>query len=995
MTKVAGSYESVIRGVSQQAPHIRRSGQHGEQVNIISDPVKGAVRRHGSRQQAAATFSSATDEHWDPLLEDTADHEVLSFRVGDKEYDLIYRASAVATGMPNNLSTMFLFSKTDKVFCPIHTTGDSGMVAINELIKDGGFSAAVNVGQYVVLGMNRPPADRVVTLDNWNVTNVNARYHHLWVRGSAYNRTFTITVTLVDGTRVTGSYTSPSSGYPHPLDTSDIRPKIPTSGGGATNANERLVASGVQDSEDADFDGYAIVTPLYLWARTAVPTTVTDVDTSTTLSYTSGNPGAAQYTIRGDRLVLPSTRAGHTITVVYNHWNLTDNPSYQQQVNDRTNEYNSAVTAWITTAAAGASPDGIGRGLFNALADACWDLGYWRPVAFPLPSGTNYITDRNNWSALNFRGISTAGGRLTLDIKDVEVSDGGDGSLIRAVSQTVTDIDKVGPYDKANRVIKVLPKDGDAAAVTYLKAVPKSGVVDTANPHIPVEVIWQETAGVEVHPRNCVVYGTVHRLPSGVDALVLGTSKPTIDLAVSTLLGTAYADTPAILPSVSGDLNTFELPRFFTNPVSYLGLFQDRLVIGSGAELFMSRPGDYFNWFPKSTTTVNDDDPVQLVAYGTETDTIRRSTTYDRNLMLFGSQFQYVVSGRVPITPANGALVPISAHEDATAAAPVASGNYVFYGREANGFASLHQIQAGLVADSPESYEITQAVGSYLHGTPVQIIPFTAPNILVVRTTDYRDGFYVYSYLDSAASQERLFDSWSRWVWSDKLGKVIGLAADHGYLMVYMLFKFQVAEGEFTYGVRAERFSFDTELSNHPYLDGLNQRGDPFQPFAAGLDLSDVACAFDATSEHHLIGAPAARVTELEQFGDGSALWVGWQYPAYLTPTNPYKRDQNGKAVLTGRTTIIRLILSLVETAGFTVDMQRGDTIRRVQDSSARRVSPTTLPGIQPVETYQETAMLGGEVREFSYTLAAKQWLPFCVSAIEYVGQYFNNTRRM
>ena len=46
--KVESSYDSLLRGVSQQVPQERAIGQHTEQVNMLSDPVNGLARRHGS-----------------------------------------------------------------------------------------------------------------------------------------------------------------------------------------------------------------------------------------------------------------------------------------------------------------------------------------------------------------------------------------------------------------------------------------------------------------------------------------------------------------------------------------------------------------------------------------------------------------------------------------------------------------------------------------------------------------------------------------------------------------------------------------------------------------------------------------------------------------------------------------------------------------------------------------------------------------------------------
>ena len=52
MSKVSGAYPSLSRGVNQQPFEARLDGQHGEQVNMWSDPVHGLSRRRGTTRQA-------------------------------------------------------------------------------------------------------------------------------------------------------------------------------------------------------------------------------------------------------------------------------------------------------------------------------------------------------------------------------------------------------------------------------------------------------------------------------------------------------------------------------------------------------------------------------------------------------------------------------------------------------------------------------------------------------------------------------------------------------------------------------------------------------------------------------------------------------------------------------------------------------------------------------------------------------------------------------
>ena len=55
MSKVSGTYPSLSRGVNQQPFEARLDGQHGEQVNMWSDPVHGLSRRRGTTLQSCYT----------------------------------------------------------------------------------------------------------------------------------------------------------------------------------------------------------------------------------------------------------------------------------------------------------------------------------------------------------------------------------------------------------------------------------------------------------------------------------------------------------------------------------------------------------------------------------------------------------------------------------------------------------------------------------------------------------------------------------------------------------------------------------------------------------------------------------------------------------------------------------------------------------------------------------------------------------------------------
>lgn len=853
MAKVSGSYASVVRGVSEQVPQDRRPGQHFEQVNMISDPVRGLARRHGSLLQdekVVATYSEATHTKW---LADTARHRVFTFFVGGVEYDIIYRARADTQSL-GGTTFAWAFNKDTKKLIPVVLGSDTLMTSL----LAGGVSAVVNVGKYIFLAGNTV-VPTYTAVDKWAAT-ANSRKMAVWFRGGAYSRNFTVTLTKTDGTKISKSYKTLSSSYPHLLSTADI------------------------------------------------PATASD---------------------------------------------------YQKQVNDRVNAYNSEVNKWIGTAAADITPENISeklRALFAADGITC-----------SVQAGTICFDDAN--------------------FNEVSVDDGGDGTLARAVGGQVPNIDLVSGVHYPGKIVKVRPKKNNGKDALYLVAVAKDGTGSWT------EVTWKEVAGYEMTPQAVFAIGTIKNETLYISGTAAG---------LTTLTGDP---TPTFKVNDVGDDITSPLPYFMGKKIDYLGLFQDRLVIGSGAVLFFSRPGDYFNWFKSSVLSVADDDPVELYALGSEDDTIKTSTTYDRNLMLFGKRKQYTVNGRQPLSPKSAAIVVISSHEDAVDADPINSGNFVFYSKTRAGITSVHQIQMGTLADSPESFNISQQLDLYIRGKPVELVAVTSPNAILLRTDNARNQLYTYAYLDNATGAERLFDSWSRWKWDEKLGQIVGLSRHDGDILVYCLRTGLDKNGVRKVWIACDRFVLDTDLSAYPYADSLRPTVNVLTPTNDSFmnpmsELSEVlylAHGADKGSKAFL-GSDLAHVdTFLEQYPAAPVeTWAGVHFDAYVTPTNPYMRDQQGNAIVIGRLTLSRLSVSVADSGGVKVTVSTVAGTRTSTDFSGRIIGrQSNKVGVAPIVTTVVPATIGKEVRECSYTLWARNFQPLTVTAIEWTGQYFNNARRV
>ncbi len=628
---------------------------------------------------------------------------------------------------------------------------------------------------------------------------------------------------------------------------------------------------------------------------------------------------------------------------------------YQKQVNDRVNAYQAAVTQWLGTAAAAIQPQAIAQSLVTALnaAGAGTALG-------------GAVT--RSGAVINLGAVSPK------VIESIRVDDGGDGSSIKATWQTIEDPAFLPPLAVPGHVVRIQPKEN--GEVYYLRAEGTGTGLQG--------VVWQEAAGVTgiLNSPFClsVLYdGTlfVAESPAALQAMLDAVS--------------AGVEVPALAVRASGDEDTNAMPYFAGRAVTYIGVFQDRLALGSGPVMNFSRIGDYFNFFKSSVLTVKDDDPVEIYSTGSEDDVIRHGVFFDRNLVLFGDKQQYPISGKVPLTPATATMIQSSSHRDATLVRPISQGDLVFYAKVEDGSVNVYQIAVGNVEDTTNSTEVTQQLDSYIEGNPLDMVGLSMPDTVVVRTDARPHSLYILRYLDSM-TRERVLEAWSRWDFNPALGVIVGIGSYKDRLRITYARTNQAGTELY---LAVDEAQMVPGQAKRPHLDSI-------RPHVIG-DASPVwhamwgAYGADTISTRRWQGVKSNNLADLfDDVGEDASCWVGVPYESFATLTSPYPRDNSDAVITVGRTTVNRLVISYASTGALGVFLDSPYEqqvvlrfIGNVVGADVNRVGEITLQrGVQ-------SAAIGREVREYAATVTALDWFPLAVTAIDWVGQYLNNTKRV
>lgn len=834
--KVANSYASLLRGVSQQVPQDRAEGQHTEQVNMLSDPVNGLARRHGSIWQAEQQIADQSNDQWAFAATDFSSYVTLPFDSGGKSYVIGYRKTTASSNPSDTLPLFFVYNKTDKTFLPtVRPTIDPYLDAI------GGVAAATQVGKYLFFAGRQATVG--TSVDLWG-SSTNRAKAVFWVRGGAFSRTFTVKATTSGGTTYTFSHTTPPSSYQGVLDTSDI---------------------------------------------------------------------------------------------------LTSDPDYTKKVNDRVNAYNAAVTAWIGTSTAAIQPEAIALALLTA-AGGVWPTAplLWRETTVQLT-----------------------------DCVSLTVSDGGDNSLIIGVDNEVTSASAVCPVHFHDKVVKV--RGANSAEAYYLKAVPVNPAATGVT-----EVTWEEGTA------------TVHTIDDGLlYGLIEGGTFYYASRAVR--LNTIIPGThPTIAPSTVGDNDTSPIPFFVGQKITYLGTFQNRLLVGAGGVLALSRTEDYLNFFRSTVLTVPGDDPFEMLPQGSADDELRHGVLYDRDLVIFGKKRQYAISGQQALTPTSASMPVMAAYEDSADCGPAAAGGFIFYTKQVDEATGVYQIQPGQTENSPESFPASSQVATYIQGASTELAVSTgSPSHLIVRTEGNPHGCYLFSYLDK--QDGRKMDAWSRWDFATDLGYLIGASTVSTGILTFWLRR---KPGTVTTYIVADLVPLKTGLSNRPYLDSSR----PWASLASGSlvtgSVGNWAAAYGAESTRRFIGAALATAGSLVTNYGTTGLYAGALQAAYFIPTNPYMRDGKDKAILSGRLTVTKFTLAYKDSVGLKWAVTANGLTNEVEFTGRLLGDLSNIVGTEPVSSGQITLPVGRETRQYSLKVMARDWYPLTVTALEYTGQFFNRVQR-
>jgi hypothetical protein len=473
-----------------------------------------------------------------------------------------------------------------------------------------------------------------------------------------------------------------------------------------------------------------------------------------------------------------------------------------------------------------------------------------------------------------------------------------------------------------------------------------------------------------------------------------------------------------------GDSLTNPAPDFIGQKIRDVSGFQSRLVFIAGQHVVMSRTNIEVDFFKQSATTSVSSDPIGVRSTAQTEFNMEWVVPFDRDLIIFATTSQFLITGSSALTPSNAALVQTTNFDMGVAARPASTGRTLLFPFSNGSYAGVKEFFSSAGVDASEAVSITQVQDEYMKGKVSKITASTNFAFVIVQTDhpDEARTLFVHQYYFDGVDKAQ--SSWSRW---DFPYDIMNLFFDASQLYVLIRDPANVYM----------QLTLNLDIPNNP---------DTGYPIA--LDLVDNYTVSEVSGEYALTGYvavdyaevgateesssyldlpwPDARLVQgigcaipgqaitgplISDLGDGTYRYIvsastappgttviaGLSYISLVKPTMPFIRDANG-ASIKGSKLVVTEFIVYYEDSGYI----------QATLSSKYRASDRQSSNVEIVTAFDPNDPEGRGIRSGEYiipwgersdwselTISSDDVRPLTITEVEWVGQILTRGRRL
>jgi len=456
----------------------------------------------------------------------------------------------------------------------------------------------------------------------------------------------------------------------------------------------------------------------------------------------------------------------------------------------------------------------------------------------------------------------------------------------------------------------------------------------------------------------------------------------------------------------AGDDNTNPRPSFVGRTINDVFFYRNRLGFLSADKIIMSRSGRFFNFWRETATDILDTDPIDTAVTGTRVSFLNYATPFDKTLMMFGDQTQFVLNGGQVLSPKTVSVDPTTTYEAVPGVKPVGLGPSAFFAAQAGSYASIREYFVKEDVVSNTATEVNSHCPWYVPSDVTDMTGASNDNMLFVRTAS--EPNVVFTYRFEWANNQKVQSAWNRWEFD---ADILSMSVLNNRL--YLIYEDDSGTHLGRLDLRGRELSkglnFNVLLDRRMKLTGTYEGVDDETRFELpfdvplGLDVQ-VVLSGDFGDDAGRVLTPSEVAPNLFSLpGDYSQgeVYIGTSYTQRLVLSRVYF-TKGKEPILNGRIQLKRMVVGYRDSGFFTVEVHRNRKLSRSfsvapafgVDRHGRIVGSSSWQMGQPLLNTGEVKVgVRGNTSNTEIHFVNSSPLPSNFSRVEFVAEFQPNTR--
>lgn len=204
-------------------------------------------------------------------------------------------------------------------------------------------------------------------------------------------------------------------------------------------------------------------------------------------------------------------------------------------------------------------------------------------------------------------------------------------------------------------------------------------------------------------------------------------------------------------------------PSFVGRKIKDIFFYRNRLGFLADEGVIFSEAGGFFNFYRNTVTELLDGDVIDVQTSHTKVSLLNYAIPYNRQLLLFSEQTQFVVDSGDLLTPKTISIKQSTEFETSPLAAPVGFGNNIYFTVNKGDHTGLREyFTIDEVSGTNDASDVTSHVPTYVPKNVYKIAAGLNEDMLCLFSSEARNELYIYKFYWN--NTEKLQSAWSKWV---------------------------------------------------------------------------------------------------------------------------------------------------------------------------------------------------------------------------------------